>query len=550
MAAMLALTALLQAAPAQAAPTLASATPALPASTNKVDWQYRIQPGDTLLSLTEAYLADGASWRALQRINQVADPLRLQPGAYLRMPIELLRSEVSVAAALFTQGQVSLRRPGRPDEPLRAGAELRAGDVVRTGAQSSLTLRFVDGSRMLLAPDSQVAIERLLVYGRSGLPLMQLNLQQGRSEHRVTRRPQRPAIYEVRTPSLNLGVRGTEFRVQVADQGTAAHAQVLEGVVAAERLQVGAGYGVVAAAAGQPPLLSPLPPAPDLQGVQQRIEKIPLQLAWPAASGVQAYRAQVFATGEAEQLLLDGRFEQPLAQWPDLADGSYVLRVRSIDAIGHEGLAAETNFVLKARPEPPFTKAPAADAVVYGDEIRLAWTQALQAEAFALQLGPIAELSAPWLIDRRDLSATEFTPKLAPGRYQWRVATIAAGADQGPWSDLLSVELRAVPVSPQLAAPGLDGDNLQLRWAAAPGAASYRLQWAQDAEFTQLLAEPSTDQPTLTLAKPPAGRYFLRACSVDASGHAGPYGATQQVDIPASNWLFWLLPLGLLLLLG
>jgi hypothetical protein len=543
------------AAQAAARPALSSPTTAKPAeataaapATSSADWQYRIQPGDTLLSLTEAYLADGASWRALQRINKVADPLKLQPGAYLRMPIALLRSEVSVASALFTQGEVSLRRQGRPDEPLRTGAELRAGDVVRTGAQSSLTLRFVDGSRMLLAPDSQVAIERLLVYGRSGLPLMQLSLQQGRSEHRVTRHPQRPAIYEVRTPSLNLGVRGTEFRVQLSDDGLSARAQVLEGVVAADRLQVAAGYGVVATGTGQPAKLSALASAPDLQGLPPRIEKIPLRLTWPPAIAAQAYRAQVFPVGDGERLLLDGRFEQPLALWPDLPDGAYTLRVRSIDVIGHEGHAAEANFIVKARPEPPFIKAPAADAVIYGDALTLAWTQPLQAVAYALQLGASDDLSGPWPVDRRDLTATEFTQALAPGRYHWRLASIAAGADQGPWGELQSVELRAVPPSPQLAPPELGTDTLQLRWPAAQGAASYQLQWAQDAEFTQLLAEPSTDQAALTLPKPPAGRYFVRARSVDASGHAGPYGATQQVDIPASNWLLWLLPLGLLLL--
>jgi predicted phage tail protein len=291
-----------------------------------------------------------------------------------------------------------------------------------------------------------------------------------------------------------------------------------------------------------------LAPAPDLQGVQPRIEKIPLRLTWQPAAAAQAYRAQVFAAHDTEQLLLDGRFEQPLALWPDLADGAYTLRVRSIDATGHEGRAAEANFIVKARPEPPFIKAPAADAVVYGDALTLAWTQPLRVEGYALQLGQAKEFNGELAVDRRDLPATELTQPLAPGRYFWRLASIAAGADQGPWGDVQSVELRAVPASPQLAPPELGADTLQLRWPAAQGAASYQLQWAQDAEFTQMLAEPSTDQPTLTLPKPPPGRYFVRARSFDASGHAGPYGATQQLEIPASNWWLWLLPLSLLLL--
>jgi hypothetical protein len=92
------------------------------------------------------------------------------------------------------------------------------------------------------------------------------------------------------------------------------------------------------------------------------------------------------------------------------------------------------------------------------------------------------------------------------------------------------------------------GDNeLTLRWRVSEGAVRYQLQWASDIEFKNLLAEPSTELPELTLPRPPAGSYFMRVKSIDGDGCAGPYGSAQQVDIPRSRWL-WLLPASLLLL--
>lgn len=510
-------------------------------------WVYRIQPGDNLFDLSASYLADSSRWRELQRINKVADPLRLTPGSELRLPIRLLRREAAVAQAAFVQGEVSLLRATTAATPLTTGAELRSGDLVRTGEQASATLRFVDGSRLLLAPNSEVAIEQLLVYGRSAIPAMQLRLQKGSADSKVQKAPQRPPDYELKTPSLNLGVRGTEFRVQLAEDGQTTRAEVLEGVVAAHTTKVEAGFGVLASTSDPQPRLARLAATPDLSAVPPRLERIPLTLAWAAVPGASAYRAQVFAAGDFDRLLLDGRFTAPRASWADLPDGRYSLRVRTIDALGLEGLASDVNFVLKARPEPPFSRAPMADATIYGDSVDLAWTKPAHALGYRLQISSDEAFSAP-LLDRSDLGTTDTRVDLPPGRYHWRLASIAAAADQGPFGDAQTFTVKPIPPAPPLSPPAIGADELQFRWAAAPGAARYQLQWASDAEFKQLLAEPQADRPELLLPRPPAGVYYLRVRSVDAAGYAGPFGSAQQVEIPRSRW-YWLLPLAVLLLL-
>lgn len=89
------------------------------------DWRYRIQPGDTLITLTDAWLAPPRTWRDLQKLNRVPDPLRLMPGATLRMPVGWLRREASVAEAMFTRGR-SRASAARAPKPWRPAPRCKA----------------------------------------------------------------------------------------------------------------------------------------------------------------------------------------------------------------------------------------------------------------------------------------------------------------------------------------------------------------------------------------------------------------------------------------
>ncbi|RZI72885.1 MAG: hypothetical protein EOP80_12835 [Variovorax sp.] len=315
------------------------------------DWRYVIQPGDTLITLTDAWLTSPRTWRDLQKLNRVPDPLRLMPGATLRMPVAWLRREASVAEAVFVKGDVQRQRGGA-SEALAGGAALQSGDRIRTGAQASATLRFADGSRLLVPPESEVTLEQLLVLGRGAIPAVRLGLEKGGADSRVTPNAQRVPLYEMRTPHVNLGVRGTEFRVQMA--GSQSRMQVISGAVHADGLapNVAAGQGLLAEGAARS--VSPLLPAPDLAGLPAVAERLPLRLTWPASpAGAVAWRAQLFPKGDFDRLMLDARVGEPAVGWAEareLVDGDYTLRVRAIDAAGQEGAAADATVQLQARP--------------------------------------------------------------------------------------------------------------------------------------------------------------------------------------------------------
>jgi hypothetical protein len=342
---------------------------------------------------------------------------------------------------------------------------------------------------------------------------------------------------------VRVGGESTTTEVTEGRVGAAAAAARRAG---AER-PIDAGFGVVAVAAGGVGAAQPLPAAPSLNTLPTLYERVPLGFSWPALDGAVAYRAQVFVDDSLNQRLLDGVFDRPAAQWADLPDGRYLLQVRARNAQGLEGRDGRLVFTLKARPEPPFTGAPRDEGRAYGERVEFSWTTVAAAQRYRIQVASESRFQAP-LVDRSDLEATRFTTALPPGRYHWRLASIAKGDDQGPFSDSASFDLRETPPPPAVDKPAKQGDKMVFRWRARSGDDAYDVQVASDAAFTQLLLERRENLPELLLDPPRPGTYYLRVRTIESDGFVGPYGAAQQFEVPRSLW-WWLAPGALLLLL-
>jgi hypothetical protein len=222
--------------------------------------------------------------------------------------------------------------------------------------------------------------------------------------------------------------------------------------------------------------------------------------------------------------------------------------VRALDARGQEGLAADADIRLQARPEPPFIQAPAAGAVSYSGGVALAWTRNTAAPGVKLQVARDARFT-DLVLQPAPLDAAGFDVKLPDGPYFWRVASVEAGGRVGPFSDPASFELKPPPPAPPPAEPDLSGDQLTLRWRADAGVARYAIELAKTEAFDGADVQRfSTEQPEVALPKPGAGKYFLRARAFNAAGAPSPWGQTQMIEVPYPRWL-WLLPLALIPLL-
>lgn len=120
------------------------------------------------------------------------------------------------------RGDVQVQRGGTM-MAATVGMPLRTADVVITGAGASAGITFSDNSLVSLGPSSVFAIDKYRFDTTTHAGEFEGNLRQGRiaavSGKMVK---QSPESMKIRTPSAIMGVRGTEFVVQVDEAGAAA----------------------------------------------------------------------------------------------------------------------------------------------------------------------------------------------------------------------------------------------------------------------------------------------------------------------------------------
>jgi hypothetical protein len=112
-------------------------------------------------------------------------------------------------------GSVEIQR-GATKVPAKVGTAVQTSDVVVTGADGSAGITFTDNSLVSVGPNTVFAIEKYSFDSTTHSGQFEGNLRQGRlaavSGKMVK---QSPESMKIRTPSAIMGVRGTEFVVQV-----------------------------------------------------------------------------------------------------------------------------------------------------------------------------------------------------------------------------------------------------------------------------------------------------------------------------------------------
>ncbi|MEO8119891.1 MAG: FecR domain-containing protein [Rhodoferax sp.] len=515
-----------------------------------------VAPGDTLIGISQRYLAEPGRWPELKRLNRVRDDLQLKPGSSLRIPLAWLRWSERSADIIHVQGLVSAivagAAPGAGGH-LAAGMQLKAGDSFDTGASGTLTLRLPDGAIVVFPPQTRAGLGVSRQVAGTALRATAIELQNGSADSSVPPLTVPASRFEIRTPRVVTAVRGTRFRV--AADGAISRHEVVSGVVAvggaAGTARLDAVQGL-RAEAGRLGTVLPLLPAADVSGVPLRIERSAQPLDVPALDGAQAWRWQVAADAAFTQLLQDERTTAPSWLLTGLPDGDYHLRLRAADAQGLEGQEAQLALALRARPESPILLSPAPGASV-APGADLLWTGQADAPAYQLQVAREAGF-AELVLDRPGVSGHQLPlpADWTPGTYHWRVATLRAPGDRGlsgdgprgPFGDSASFTLLAPSA---MAAPELGEGGLTLAWSG-PAGFSHRVQLAPDADFSRTEFDQVVPGARLELPTPPPGAYFVRTQVVLSEGRAGSWSSAQRLDVPTKRhpWALLLLLLPLL----
>lgn len=219
------------------------------------------------------------------------------------------------------------------------GERLYLNDILRTGKDSFTSVRLGDGTVNVLPPNSRIKLLQLDDH------TARYDLLNGRIESRVTKSPNaKKSTFEIRVPTVSIGVRGTQFSVSYqADTGESS-LEVVEGLVQVQkRYSCEAGISV---AQGEGLLLNqrdlkvqPLLDAPQwaTNDTAQRDELLAFVVT-PVAGAVK-YRAQIASDLAFTNLQLQKDSESPTVKFnrDGLKDGFYFVRLYSIDANGMQG---------------------------------------------------------------------------------------------------------------------------------------------------------------------------------------------------------------------
>ncbi|WP_175700752.1 FecR family protein [Burkholderia ambifaria] len=384
---------------------------------------YRTQAGDTLYDVAARYLQGPDDWQVLQQLNGVPAPKHLQPGIALKLPVARLRKEKLTARVVAVQGAAE-RRSGDAYAPLADDATLNEGDRVRTGANGFVTIELTDGTHMSLPPDSQLDLKTLRRTVLTGTLDREFELTRGSVDSEVTHLKKRDDRFQIRSPSVVAGVRGTRFRVNYDAAGNAAtRIEVLDGTVgvAGKRQPVDptlvhANFGSIATSSGAIGAPVQLLPAPALTHPDKVQDEPDVAFDIAPLAAAHAYHLQLAHDAGMLDLFRETRTDTPSAVFRDVPNGTYFVRVAAIDTNGLEGMPRTYAFE-RRQMGLDASASPGAG----GYEFRWSPNGAGKDARYRFVLSRSKDLSAP-VVDQVGLHARKITvAHLPPGDYYWAV---------------------------------------------------------------------------------------------------------------------------------
>ena len=147
---------------------------------------------------------------------------------------------------------------------MRAGIDVFANEVIRTGDRSASKVVFQDNTNLSIGAGSQVTLDRFVFDPDPNKSQVALSIARGVVRFSTGNLPK--SAYQITTPTATIGIRGTVLTIVVSADGSTL-ISVDEGIVivtsAGQTVTVNAGFSTTVAPNGVGPLPpNPTPPAP------------------------------------------------------------------------------------------------------------------------------------------------------------------------------------------------------------------------------------------------------------------------------------------------
>ncbi len=124
-----------------------------------------------------------------------------------------------VARAVLVKGSVTTMLAG-VETALAQGTEIDEGAVIRTGEKSVVKLVFKDASQMVVAPKSEMRVEKFSGKDAGIIDLVKGQIRSKVSKDYLQQRDQNRSKLFIKTQTSAMGVRGTDFLVNVNPENT------------------------------------------------------------------------------------------------------------------------------------------------------------------------------------------------------------------------------------------------------------------------------------------------------------------------------------------
>ncbi len=516
------------------------------------DWVYTTVQGDNLWDLSKTHLDTVMRFKQIKTINGVKVPKQLQPGTKLRIPMQWIRSNPTSAEILEVHGNIKIQRnKGAIEKTVIPGIKLNLGDRVKSGANSSVAIRFADNSILTLHQNSVIVFDHLSAHGTTGMVDTRMHLLKGRLDTRVTPAVGPGSRFEIKTPSAISAVRGTEYRASIINVQNTSNIEVLKGKVqvssVTKKKLIKAGFGTQIAQGKAPIAARELLAPPKLSPLPERIRQINWMIQWERIEGAAKYRIEVADDAQFNTLIWQEFSSYTRAAFPSLVDGHYYIRVRAVDELALEGKSVVQEIVLDAHPQPPVQLKPNENFVLRGKTPKLQWTSSADAEKYQLEIATDKEFKH-FLLDRSDLTQNFFDAAQFSeiGHYYWRLSSIAPDGKVGPVGTIRRYEIKPIPkkISPELQAA--DDGKLFATWEVGTRNQTYQVQLAYDDQFNELEFDKNNKQAKVSF-EPVSGQVrYLRIRTIEEDGYLGPWGTIQRVDPLPDNSIWWVPGLGIL----
>lgn len=400
--------------------------------------RYTVRAGDNLFRLAANYLIRRDDYRVVQRLNHVADPLRLPVGMVLLLPRDLLRYE-PVAGTVFTATGL-VRIDGRAAAP---GMAVGEGMLLETGQRSFLTLALPDRTNITLPSQTALRIRRLRRIVLDAHVERLFAIEHGQASATVTPMTDPRSTFQFATPGAITSVRGTHFRMAYDPTGARSTSEVTKGAVgfasnARPPQSLPEGFGTASDLDAPVELL---PPPALIAGDAPQTGAQP-HFAWAPVPGASGYHVEIARDAGLLNPVDELRTADPQAWFAALDDGAWFVSVTAIDAHGIEGRAATAGFVRQRLNELRLS----VTSDRYGQWLRYTFHWDPRDEdpglRFRFQLARAGREDHP-VTDQADLSArTAEGIALPRGAWRWRVrmTQVVGGVPQeqwSPWQDLM-----------------------------------------------------------------------------------------------------------------